>query len=81
MKEGMSENSWTHFQTISRAVLCGKIKGSRQNLLSDREEGRGAEILRKQEGGRRNIMAGDPGCTLASSGEIAESSCPGPHYR
>lgn len=77
----MSENSWTHFQTISRAVLCGKIKGSRQNLLSDREEGRGAEILRKQEGRRRNIMAGDPGCTLASPGEIPESSCPGPHYR
>ena len=61
---------------ISRAVLCGKIKGSRQNLLSNREEGRGAEIMRKQEGGRRNSVAGNPGLTLASPGEISRVLLP-----
>lgn len=76
LKEGMSENSWTYFQTISRAILCGKIKGSRQSLLSNREEGRGAEIMRKQEGGRRNSMAGNPGRTLESPGEISRVLLP-----
>lgn len=76
LKEGMSEDSWTYFQTNSRAILCGKIKGSRQSLLSNREEGRGAEIMRKQEGWRRKSMAGNPGRTLESPGEISRVLLP-----